>query len=118
MGSEDEGLHACPGRVGHNRGERRRGKERPDGARSNFPSCAEDLLLLPTEETTQETWNTLKTLHVGADRLKEARMQTLKSEFENFHMRDNDSIDDFAMKMTMLVNQIRRLGDKMEETTL
>lgn len=52
---------------------------------------------------TKVTWETLQTMHVGVDCVKEAKVQTLKSEFEAIHMKDGESIDDFAMKLITIV---------------
>lgn len=54
-------------------------------------------------------------MHLGADRVKEARVQNLKSEFDNLCMRDTEQIDDFTMRLTSIISKIRGLGDKMEE---
>ena len=43
-------------------------------------------------------------MHVGMERVKEAKVQTLKSEFEAIYMKNIDSIDDFAMKLAMIVS--------------
>nr|GEZ53824.1 hypothetical protein [Tanacetum cinerariifolium] len=40
------------------------------------------LLSLAEKETAKETWTTLKTTYMGADRVKTARVQTLKAEFK------------------------------------
>lgn len=64
----------------------------------------------------REAWNTLKIMHVSVDRVKEAHVQNIKSEFEKLHMKDTESVDDFAMKLTSIVSEIRSLGDKMEES--
>lgn len=45
----------------------------------------------------------------GAECVREARIQSLRSEF------DAESVDDFTTKFTMLVGQIRELGETMEE---
>ena len=76
----------------------------------------ETLLLLAEKETAKDAWDTLKTMYVGTDRVKEARAQTLKSEFEALRMKGTESVDDFAVRLTTLVNQIRGLGEKMEES--
>nr|CCI55449.1 PH01B001E05.5 [Phyllostachys edulis] len=73
------------------------------------------LMLLAEKETAKETWNTLNMMHLGADRVREARVQNLKSEFDNLHMRDTEQIDDFTMGLMTIVSKIRGLGDKMEE---
>ena len=57
-------------------------------------------------------------MHVGVEHVKEANVQTLKSEFEVIHIRDDESIGDFAMKLTMIVSGIRSLGDKVEEISI
>ena len=63
-------------------------------------------------------WETLQTMHVGVERVKEAKVQTLKSEFEAIRMKDGESIDDFAMKLTMIVSNIHPLGDVVEEISV
>lgn len=75
----------------------------------------ETLLLLIEEETVKAAWDMLKMMYVSTDRIKEARMQTLKSEFEGFLMKKTESVDNFAVRLTTLVNQIRGLSDMMEE---
>ncbi|GJU61826.1 ribonuclease H-like domain, reverse transcriptase, RNA-dependent DNA polymerase [Tanacetum coccineum] len=48
-----------------------------------YQGIPEDILLsLAEKETTKETWTTLKTMYMGADRVKTARVQTLKAELE------------------------------------
>ncbi|GKC02246.1 hypothetical protein Tco_0993856, partial [Tanacetum coccineum] len=39
--------------------------------------------------------------NLGADRVKEARVQTLITEFENLKMSDNDTIDAYAVKLSL-----------------
>ena len=70
------------------------------------------------KDSTKATWETLQTMHVGVDHVKEAKVQTLKSEFEAIHMKDGESIDDFAMKLTTIVSDIRPLGDIVEEISV
>ena len=76
------------------------------------------MMVLAEHETAKEAWDILKEMHVGADRVKEARAQTLMSEFDVMCMKETESIKDFAMKLTTIVNEIRVLGDKMEERTV
>ncbi|KAL6615729.1 hypothetical protein ACP70R_037999 [Stipagrostis hirtigluma subsp. patula] len=76
----------------------------------------ETLLLLAEKETSREAWQMLKTMHMGVERVMEAKVQTLKSELDVLRMKEGDSIDDFAMKLTSIVSKIRALGEKVEET--
>lgn len=45
----------------------------------------------------------------GAESVKKARVQTLKSEFESLNMKEGDQLDDFCLKMNGLVTNIRAL---------
>jgi hypothetical protein len=48
------------------------------------------------KKTSKEVWDSLKARFVGEERVKEARLQTLKSEFDALRMKDSDSIDHYA----------------------
>ncbi|XP_074378471.1 uncharacterized protein LOC141720009 [Apium graveolens] len=53
---------------------------------------------------------------LGAERVKQAKVQTLKAEFESLNMKDTEMIDDFALKLNALVTNIRALGETIEES--
>lgn len=55
-------------------------------------------------------------MHIGAESVKDAKIQTLKTEFEGLHMKESEMIDDFAARLTTVVNKIRALGKKFEKT--
>ena len=67
------------------------------------------------KKTTKEAWEALKTMFLGADRVKTARIQTLKAEFEALNMKESESVDDFTVKVNNIVSTMRALGDTMEE---
>ena len=82
-----------------------------------YQGIPEEILLLVTEKkTTKKTWDTIKTLCQGAYRVKKARVQTLKAEFEALSMKDLYQLDDFYMKINGLVTNIRALGETMQES--
>lgn len=81
-----------------------------------YQSIPDDVFAFIAEKTTShEAWEAIKTNRLGDDRIKEARLQTLKSEFERLKMKDTETIDDFALRMTTIANGIRGLGEKFEE---
>lgn len=81
-----------------------------------YQGIPEDLLLsLAEKQTAKEAWEALKTMFMGADRVKTARVQTLKAEFEILSMKDTETIDEFTVKVNNVVSNIRALGDKIEE---
>nr|GEW17027.1 hypothetical protein [Tanacetum cinerariifolium] len=68
-----------------------------------FLSIPEDLVLqIGNLKIGKETWEVIKTHNLGADRVKEARLQTLITEFENMKMLDNGTIDEYAAKLSAL----------------
>ena len=66
----------------------------------------------------QAMWETLQTMQVGVERFKEAKVQTLKSEFKAICMKNDESIDDIAMKLTTIINNIHTLGNVVEEISV
>ncbi|XBJ17791.1 hypothetical protein VPH35_009114 [Triticum aestivum] len=73
------------------------------------------LLRVAEKETAADVWAALRSMHVGVERVREARVQSLRSEFDGLKMGDVESVDDFAARFMTLVGRIRELGDAMEE---
>ncbi|GKD49295.1 zinc finger, CCHC-type containing protein, partial [Tanacetum coccineum] len=78
----------------------------------------EQLLQITKHKTTKNIWDALKTRHIGEQRVQQARLQTLKSEFEMLHMKEDETIDTFTEKLTTLVNKATSLGHTIEDQTL
>lgn len=84
-----------------------------------YQAIPEDVLLMLAEkDTAKEAWEMLKTMYMGANRLKEAKVQTLRSDFEVIRMKNGETIDDFVMRLNTIVTGIRSLGEKIEESTV
>lgn len=45
-------------------------------------------------------WDAIKTRQIGADRVKEARLQTLATDFDRLKMSETESIDSFVGKIS------------------
>ncbi|XP_039771831.1 uncharacterized protein LOC120639992 [Panicum virgatum] len=75
----------------------------------------ETLLRVAEKETTTDEWAALRSMHVDVERVREARIQSLKSDFDNLKMSEAESVDEFAEKFMMIVGHIRELGDAMDE---
>ncbi|GJY88351.1 pol polyprotein [Tanacetum coccineum] len=65
-----------------------------------------------------EMWEAIKTHNLGADHMKEARLQTLITEFENLKMSNNDTIDAYASKLSSIASKSAKLGEVMSELKL
>lgn len=81
-----------------------------------YQAIPEDILLsVADKKTAKGVWDAIETMCLGADRVKKARVQTLKTEFENMSMKDTETVDEFSMKLSGLVTNIRTLGEKIDE---
>nr|GEV81258.1 zinc finger, CCHC-type [Tanacetum cinerariifolium] len=78
----------------------------------------EQLLQITKHKNAKAIWDALKTRHIGEERVQQARLQTLKSDFEMLHMKEDETIDTFTTKLTTLVNKAASLGHTMEDGTL
>nr|GFA05367.1 zinc finger, CCHC-type [Tanacetum cinerariifolium] len=78
----------------------------------------EQLLQITKHKTAKAIWDALKTRHIGEEGVQQARLQTLKSDFEMLHMKEDETIDIFTGKLTTLVNKAASPGHIMEDETL
>ncbi|XP_076933311.1 uncharacterized protein LOC143599190 [Bidens hawaiensis] len=65
-----------------------------------------------------EIWNAIKTRYVGEERVKEARLNTLITEFETMRMKDTDTIDDFSGRLSGIASKFASLGSALDEQRL
>nr|GFA42337.1 zinc finger, CCHC-type [Tanacetum cinerariifolium] len=56
----------------------------------------EQLLQITKHKTAKAIWDALKTRHIGEERVQQARLQTLKSDFEMLHIIEDETIDTFT----------------------
>ncbi|KAJ0837227.1 hypothetical protein HanRHA438_Chr16g0775911 [Helianthus annuus] len=62
-----------------------------------FQALLEELTLqIGNSDSAKEMWETVKSRNQGVDRVKEARLQTLMSEFEALKMKEPSTVADFA----------------------
>ncbi|KAG7558463.1 Zinc finger CCHC-type [Arabidopsis thaliana x Arabidopsis arenosa] len=84
-----------------------------------FQSIPEALVLQIGEiDSAKKVWAAIKAKHVGADRVKEARLQTLMAEFDRLKMKDSETIDGFSEKLAEIASKSAALGETIESTKL
>ncbi|XP_076918539.1 uncharacterized protein LOC143579006 [Bidens hawaiensis] len=66
----------------------------------------------------KEIWDALKVRHVGVDKVKEARLETLESDFESLKMGVDESLDVYAGKISEIASQASNLGHTMNDKKL
>ncbi|KAG7533498.1 Zinc finger CCHC-type [Arabidopsis thaliana x Arabidopsis arenosa] len=69
-------------------------------------------------DTAKKLWEAIKSKHLGADRVKEARLQTLMAEFDRLKMKDTETIDAFSEKLSEIASKSAALGKNIESTKL
>ncbi|XP_056690494.1 uncharacterized protein [Spinacia oleracea] len=84
-----------------------------------FQSIPDALILQVAElETAKKVWEAIKARHVGAERVREARLQTLMADFDRLKMKDTEKIDDFAGKLSKISSKSAALRENIEEPKL
>jgi hypothetical protein len=63
-------------------------------------------------------WTSLKTRFVGADRVKTARLATLKGEFNKLYMEDREALDDYAGKISGMAARYAGLGVTLNDAVM
>ena len=79
----------------------------------------EDILMQVSMKTTaKEVWDSLKTRFVGADRVKAARLSTLKGEFDKLCMAEGEPLDDYAGKISSMAARYASLGSTLDDAAM
>jgi hypothetical protein len=72
----------------------------------------DDLLMqVAGKKTGKEVWDAPKAMHVGADRVKEVRLQTLMCEFNNIRMKEDETLDQYVGRLMGMSVRYNNLGD-------
>eukprot|EP00253_Pinus_taeda_P036239 PITA_36239 len=66
-------------------------------------------------KTSKEAWQILKTTYQGMEKVKIAKLQLLRRDFENLCMKESENIDSFFTHVIGLVTQMRTHGEVLEE---
>jgi|UPI0001A86C5A hypothetical protein len=73
--------------------------------------------MLLGKKSFKEAWEAIKTMRLGADRVKEVDAQKLLAEFESIAFKLGEAIDDFAVRISKLASDLRGLGETSVDDT-
>ena len=77
-----------------------------------YQAVLEDVLLILAEkDSSKNVWKTLQKMYISVEWVKEAKVQTLKSEFETIRIKKDESIDDITIKLTTIITEIHSLDE-------
>ena len=65
-------------------------------------------------KSAHEIWSHLVVTHEGTSQVKRANVDLFHSQYENFSMNENDTVDDMVTKFTKLTNDLASLGDEID----
>ena len=84
-----------------------------------FQAIPEEMVLQMASYTDpKQVWDGLKIRYLGVDRVRTARLATLKRELESLRMKEGETVDEFATKLSGLASKARSLGYELEEVDL
>ena len=67
------------------------------------------------KKTIKEAWEAVKTMRLGSERVKDINAQKLSQEFKNLQFKEGETIDDFGMRITNLVADLKALGKTIDD---
>jgi hypothetical protein len=70
---------------------------------------------LVRKDSAKEAWDSIKSVRVGADRVKEANGEWLRREFMDLAFKPGKSVEDFAGQLSTLSNQLRIASGEIDE---
>ena len=66
----------------------------------------------------KEIWDKIILSYEGDTKVKSAKLQTLRIEYENLKMHSDESVASFFLRLDDIVNRMRNLGETITDTTL
>lgn len=122
----EEGVPAEPTQT-QETPETAREKSRREEAMSNDTVALQILQTAVTDQifsriaaasTSKEAWDALKAEYQGSPQVRLIKLQTLRREYENLKMYDNEDIKTFTDKLIGLENQLTYHGEKKSDLQL
>ncbi|XP_022023796.1 uncharacterized protein LOC110924062 [Helianthus annuus] len=84
-----------------------------------FQVIPEEMVLQMASYTDpKQVWDGLKTRYLGVDRVRAARLATLRRQLESSRMKEGETVDEFVEKLSGLASKVRGLGYELEEVDL
>jgi hypothetical protein len=69
-------------------------------------------LPLLDKDTTKEAWDAIAATRIGVDRVRRSTLQRLRRDWENIGVNPGEQVEDFALRLTTLHQQLVIHGDK------
>ena len=70
---------------------------------------------LGVKSSAKEAWEAITAMRVGFDRAKKATAQLLKQEYANLKFKDDETVEDFSLRLQTLINKLKSHGVTIDE---
>ncbi|XP_066365332.1 uncharacterized protein [Miscanthus floridulus] len=70
---------------------------------------------LGAKSSAKEAWEAIAVMRIGFDRAKKATAQLLKQEYANLKLKDGELVEDFFLRLQMLIGMLRSHGITIDE---
>ncbi|BBN09934.1 hypothetical protein MPTK1_4g23860 [Marchantia polymorpha subsp. ruderalis] len=76
------------------------GEAEYDNDRAEMEAVPQEMIpMLAVKKTAKEAWDTIKTIRVGAERVRESKAQVLRKQYESIRFKPGESVDDFGVRL-------------------
>ena len=66
---------------------------------------------LVNKRTAKDAWDAIAAARIGSARVRRSTLQKLRQEWENLAFKPGENVDDFALRLNTLMQQLARYGD-------
>jgi hypothetical protein len=70
---------------------------------------------LAVKDCAKTAWEAIKTMRLGCECVREAKAQTRRREWEHLRFKAGETIEEFTIRLTAIVNDLELLGDPVDE---
>ena len=75
--------------------------------------CDAEFIKVMHSKIAKDMWDTLENIHEGNKKVKTAKLQVYRAQFENSKMNDDEDVGSFFLKVAEIVNNMKALGETM-----
>lgn len=77
-----------------------------------------ELVKIMGGKISKETWGKLKSIDEGDEKIKEAKLQMFRSQFEVLKMNDEEDIASYMLRINEIIDSIQGLGEKIDDKVI
>ncbi|KAJ4783327.1 hypothetical protein LUZ62_034573 [Rhynchospora pubera] len=95
-------------------------EEKDQGALAAISQAVSDavIMTIAEKESAKEAWETIRQMSIGEERVRKARAQVLKRQFDRMVMLDTTSIVEFSQNLVSVAGEIRSLGIDLKDSVV